>query len=166
MAFFIWWAYPENYWPKDKGTASCVWVRPIFMISLNYSTSDKNKFYFSGHFAMELFQTWNEKFIDLNHCCNVNDCWERIIWRLTHVYMIIWMDKLVTKFSSKYLSGSVCNYFICIHVWLRPWTGLPNNQRELIVPFARNDLISSLNYRISYFVIETKLLIDDCCTFF
>lgn len=32
IAFFIWWAYPENYWPKVKGVASCVWVRPILII--------------------------------------------------------------------------------------------------------------------------------------
>lgn len=38
IAFLIWWAYPENSWPKVNGVASWVWVLPILIILSNYLT--------------------------------------------------------------------------------------------------------------------------------
>lgn len=36
IQLLICWLYPENYWPREIGVASCVWVLPILITFLNY----------------------------------------------------------------------------------------------------------------------------------
>ena len=96
----------------------------------------------------------------------MHNCRETIITRLTHINMIIRMNELISNFPTQNMYGPVGNNLIGIHIGLGARTGLPNYQRKLIIQFSLNNLISRLNNHISYFFIQSKLLICQSCTFF
>ena len=142
----------------------CV-LRPILMISLNYSTFDKSYFTFLLNSSWNYFKAWNKKFIDFNHGCDVDNSleesfedWPMLTWSLG------WTSFL-TKFSTQNLSGSVGNNFIGIHVWLLFLIQLPNNQRNWSFHFALNASFAAYMMAFAIFLIKSKLFINSSCTF-
>lgn len=114
---------------------------------------------------MHSLQSREKNFVDLHNCSNMHNSWETVIWWLTSVDIIVWMNKFASELSAHNLNGSVRNDFISVHIWLGSRSCLPDNQWEVIVKLSLNDLISSLNDGTSDFRIKSIALVDFSGTF-
>ena len=58
----------------------------------------------------------------------------RVIGRLTHVNVIIWMNWFFrSNDSAAKFNSSVGNDFVDVHVCLSSATSLPNDEREMVI---------------------------------
>ena len=71
---------------------------------------------------------------------------EGVVRRLRHVHVVVGVDRrLAAAFAAGELDGAVRDHLVDVHVRLRPTTGLPDVQRELVVVLAVDDLVGGLH---------------------
>ena len=83
--------------------------------------------------GMKGFQSWQKNSVSFEDSGDVHNSGEAVIAGLTSVDMVIGMNQFILNFSTKDLGRSVGNNLIGVHVGLGSWTGLPDNQREVII---------------------------------
>ena len=67
------------------------------------------------------------------------------------------MHLLGAKFTSENLDGAVADYFVRVHVGLCAGASLPDNEWEVIVQLASNDLVTSLNDCVGCLLFKTEI---------
>ena len=86
--------------------------------------------------------------LDLDRRSNVHGGRDRVIRRLAHIDMIVWMHRqLCAKAAAEFEIDCIRNHFVDIHVRLRAGSGLPHQQWKMPVHLAVGDVLS--NYRNS-----------------
>src|ERR1700733_5961867 len=93
----------------------------------------------------KLLEGRNEILFDLYRSCNIHRCGKRVVRRLRHVYIVIWMNWNFTsqRFFGE-LGGAVGYDFVHVHVELRAASCHPNMQGKLIVMFSIKDFIANV----------------------
>ena len=121
-------------------------------------------------FCFQSLQSFNELvhyreqlIFDTGNCCNVHCSGESIVRALRHINMVIGMK----QFLAHDLITTICNYFIGIHVGLSTATGLPNNQRKMIVQRTGDHFVASLfDSNFLFFVHLTQIKVCSGRCFF
>lgn len=99
----------------------------------------------------------------MSYHSNMHSCRKSIIWTLTLINMIIWMNYSRFNWPTQNLVTSISNYFIDIHISLSTWTSLPDNQRKIVLTkFTINNFLSYLFNSVSYFPIQSVFSINFC----
>ena len=83
--------------------------------------------------------------------CDVHGRGERVVGRLRHVDVIIWMNWFLgPHFAAGDFDGAVGDHFVHVHVGLGAAAGLPDAQGELVVEFAGDDFVGRLHDESRY----------------
>src|SRR5690606_25045377 len=84
---------------------------------------------------------FNDSFIS----SNVHTGWIGIVRRLRFIDIVIWLEDEFTfaDFTSGKYLRTIGNHLINVHIGLRPRTRLPDDQRELVVQFTLQNLITN-----------------------
>ena len=99
-----------------------------------------------GQCIAQPFNRWDQHFSHARRCRNVHRRGKRIVRRLRHVHIIIWMNRLLAaQHAPRNLNRAIGNHFVRVHVGLRAAAGLPDAQWELIIQFAGNYFFGSLH---------------------
>ena len=77
---------------------------------------------------------------------NMHSSRKRVIGRLRHVHVVIWMDRFLrTHHATCDLNRAIRNHLVGIHIGLRAAAGLPDAEWKVLVEFSGNHFVGSLN---------------------
>ena len=98
-----------------------------------------------SHDSVELLKLWNERVVNLASGCDVDGCGKGIIGALSHVDVIVWMDRFRFRkaIATHQLNGTIGDDFIDVHVARRSRARLKNIDRKLTVHFSIDDILAS-----------------------
>ena len=128
---------------------------------------------------MELFERGKEGISNLHDRGDVHGSREGVVRGLGHVDVVVRMNRLFrAELPAENLNGAVRDHFVHVHVGLRARASLEDDQREVVVQLASNDLerkesarlmpsresithlISSLADCISNLLVQAVCLVD------
>ena len=115
-----------------------------------------------GQRAAQLFKRRQQAVCHTDDRREVHRRGKHVIRRLAAVHVVIGMHApRVTTLTPQQLTGAVGQHFVHVHIGLRPGTGLPNHQRELIRMPAGNDLIGGVHNGPGFsLVLQSQRQID------
>jgi hypothetical protein len=129
----------ENSWPSVSGVASWVWVRPILMMSAQ-------AFALASRALMQVFERREQGWTTSSAQATCMAVGIGVVGRLGHVDVIVGVDRLLrAHLAAEHLDGAVGNDLVGIHVGLGARSCLPDDEREVIVMLAVDDLLRGGN---------------------
>ena len=109
--------------------------------------------------GLQMLQRRNEPLGDLLRRRDMHRGREAVVGRLAHVDMIVGMDRRFrTELAAEPFVGAVGDHLVHVHVGLGAGSGLPDDQRKLLVEFAVDDFLRGLDDRFSAPRIERSKL--------
>ena len=97
----------------------------------------------------------DEQVVDFLRGGDVNRGRERVVGGLGVVDVVIRMHRFVGgKAGAGEFVGTVRQHFVHVHVGLRAGTSLPDDERELAIEFASEDVISGADDEVGLFLLD------------
>ena len=107
-------------------------------------------------------ESWEELCLDGKHCCDVHCGGHWVIWWLTLIYMIIWVDIIRCQWFSKYLITDISNNLINIHIGLCSRSCLPKFKWKMHPITSVKNKVTSLYNSFSSFLVQLIPHINNC----
>jgi len=89
----------------------------------------------------QLGQGGDQKMDDLFDRSDVHRGREGVVRRLSFVDVVVGVNPLRAERLPHQFEGAVGDYFVAVHIGLRPRTGLPDDEREVVVEGSGDDVI-------------------------
>ena len=112
-------------------------------------------FGFGGEGIAQFLHCRDEQVVDFLRGGDVNRGREAIVGGLGVIDMVVRMHRFVGgKAGAGEFVGAVRQHFVHVHVGLRAGTGLPNDERELAIEFARQHVVSGADDEIGLLLLD------------
>ncbi len=141
-------AQPLNSCPSVSGVASIRWVRPTLTMSLNSSL-------FASMPLRSAATAGQEALLDLERHGHVHHRREHVVRRLRAVHVVVGVNGLLRAHRpAGELDRAVRDDLVRVHVRLRAAPGLPDDQREVRVERAGDDLVGRAHDEVALGRVE------------
>ena len=88
-------------------------------------------------------------------CSDVHGCWKGVVRGLRAIDVVVGVDGgFGAQHTTGEFDGAVGDDFVGVHVGLRPASGLPHSEREVVVEVAVNDVLRCCDDEVAHFGVE------------